>query len=346
MADQEMKEAQTMEGSPAAQEWYHPPPSKNDLAGPMPSQSMGTEKDHRGTPSILNRVQPTTAENKRTAPLPADRNDSPHPSQAVSATMHSHQNPSLLSREPFPPPNVSSCPPPMPQAQPLPIMPGDWSTPGGWHTSTGVYASLLRREIQSHLKEQEKRETELRMLRTTSNGQQMTIRDQNQKISTLESHLEIARTKLVDQEKKLRQAQARMFKNMDGDTWTSGDDSTVRAEIEKMHARIKDWAKKYALDQMSDMATLKPEELVDFIPLLSQVTGVINEAATDKLEFFKKPRMDRKAPIICLQAIIAQRLYADIIGDPFFALNHNTDGSIKRIYDDLLNSTSPLPLPN
>ncbi|KAK0654926.1 hypothetical protein B0T16DRAFT_314540 [Cercophora newfieldiana] len=142
--------------------------------------------------------------------------------------------------------------------------------------------------------------------------------------------------KLLTQEKKLHDAQARVFKSIDGDNWTSGDDSTVRADIEKLHSRMKSWAKVHALDAMTEMGELGPEDLVDFIMAVSQVAGAVNDSALHTLESFKSPRANKKSPAILLQALLAHNLYRDIVGRPFFAIDQQVNGANWELFQTLL----------
>lgn len=204
-----------------------------------------------------------------------------------------------------------------------------------------VKAGLEKRdqEILKLGRELNKRDEEISSLRCQIRCQQGTLQGQSRQIHSLESQLITIRGKLVDQEKKLHDAQARVLKNIEGDNWTSGDDSTVRADIEKLYARIKTWAKAHALDAMTDMGdiSLARPEMSCLFDALSQVTSAIN-GTTNNLRFFQTPRMNKKAPVILLQALLADHLYKEIVQKPFFVMDRMTAGTNAEVYNTLLQS--------
>ncbi|KAK3291466.1 uncharacterized protein B0H64DRAFT_420289 [Chaetomium fimeti] len=124
------------------------------------------------------------------------------------------------------------------------------------------------------------------------------------------------------QEEQIRQVQALAFEGIGGDSWAGGDDSTARADLENLHSRLKSWAKKYAIEEMSEVRSLAPDEYGSFIQLLTQVVplhgpGTPNDSGIEHLE---SGFMNRKSPVVCIQGLLSHHVYAKVISKPFFAL--------------------------
>jgi predicted nuclease with TOPRIM domain len=167
------------------------------------------------------------------------------------------------------------------------------------------------------------------------------LRDTNrqllQQVNSLQSRLDDMEQSLVSQEAQIVRAQAYVFENVNSDTWALGDDNTIRAEIEQLQSRIKSWAKKNAIDEMSSLERLDSEESAAFLDLLAQV------ARFDKTDLSHPQRalahltttlMNKKSPMMCLQALLAYHVYSSIIERPFFALDSD-DGTLQSVYRKL-----------
>ncbi|KAK3387752.1 hypothetical protein B0H63DRAFT_521778 [Podospora didyma] len=133
------------------------------------------------------------------------------------------------------------------------------------------------------------------------------------------------------QETQIRQAQTLAFGGIEGDSWVAGDDSTVRADLETLQGRVKSWAKNYAVKELEIVDCLAPEEYTSLVGLLSRflrmdkkphagVEGGENPAQLAIPKLLQTPGLNKKSPALCLQAALADQLYANIIEQPFFAL--------------------------
>jgi len=164
-----------------------------------------------------------------------------------------------------------------------------------------------------------------------------TNRQLRQQVDSLQSRLDNMEQNLVKQEAQIVQAQAYVFENVKGDTWASGDDDTIRAEIEKLQSRIKSWAKKNAIDEMSSLERLDPDESAAFLELLANVARLDRTNLSDPqraLAHLTTALMNKKSPMMCLQALLAYHVYTSIIERPFFALDSD-DGTLQSVYREL-----------
>ncbi|KAL7919153.1 hypothetical protein ACQKWADRAFT_302174 [Trichoderma austrokoningii] len=207
-------------------------------------------------------------------------------------------------------------------------------------TQSGSILWAPFRNLGSGSKRSEKSENKalIQELQGKIDKQQQMIQQLHSQVISLNSQLEGMRWTVESQEAQVRQAQARAFENMDGDTWTVGDDGTVRADLENLHSRIKSWAKKHALEDMGSVDKLAPDE---FTKLSTLLTGVVRLCAADPsrepsvvLGHLQTTSMKKKSPAMCLQALLAHHVYRNIIALPFFVLDDRNE-TLWRIYEEL-----------
>jgi hypothetical protein len=134
------------------------------------------------------------------------------------------------------------------------------------------------------------------------------------------------------QEAQIRQVQALAFEGIGGDSWAAGDDSTARADLEKLHSRLKNWAKKYAIGEMSEVRGLASDEHASLIQLLAEVVRFRSGAPdANKIEHLQSGPMNRKSPAVCIQGLFSHHVYANIMGQPFFALG-DAGKALQHVY--------------
>lgn len=75
---------------------------------------------------------------------------------------------------------------------------------------------------------------------------------------SLRSQLNSSKRNEQQLESHIREFQVRAFDNMNGDTWTSGDDGTVCRDLNNLQSRIKSWVKKHALEEMNSVGRPQP----------------------------------------------------------------------------------------
>ncbi|KAK3374125.1 hypothetical protein B0T24DRAFT_528292 [Lasiosphaeria ovina] len=123
---------------------------------------------------------------------------------------------------------------------------------------------------------------------------------------------------IKNQENQIRQFQSLAFEGLNGGTWAAGDDTTIRAELESLQCNIKAWARKYAIDDMNSIKEIPANNYEIFLKALGNVVRL--RTRKDELGCLQTSPMNKKAPTICLQALLSHRIYANIIKEPFFAL--------------------------
>ena len=135
---------------------------------------------------------------------------------------------------------------------------------------------------------------------------------------------------MKSQEAQIRQVQALAFVGIEGDSWAAGDDGTVRTELENLHIRVKNWAKKYATEDMGAVKGLPPDEHGFFIQLLAEVVR-LRSGAQNVIEHLESASIKKKAPVMCLQGLLSHYVYAKIVSRPFFVLG-DAGETLQSIY--------------
>ncbi|KAK4252160.1 hypothetical protein C7999DRAFT_10405 [Corynascus novoguineensis] len=128
-----------------------------------------------------------------------------------------------------------------------------------------------------------------------------------------------------NQEVRIRQVQALVFEGIGSESWATGDDSTVRADLENLHGRLKCWAKKHAIEDMSQVRELAPEEYGPLIQVLAQVVQ-LHSGTPNVIEHLEStPMINKKSPAMCIQGLLAHHVYTKIISRPFFVFRDGGD---------------------
>ena len=151
-------------------------------------------------------------------------------------------------------------------------------------------------------------------------AEQETNRRLRRTVKSMESERDNVNVNIKKQEAQIRQVQALAFEGFGSDSWAAGDDGTVRADLENLHSRLKSWAKKYAVGEMSSIKGLALDERESLIRDLAQVARV-RPGTQNVIGHLESALMNKKSPAICLQGLISHYVYATIISQPFFALN-------------------------
>ncbi|KAK3897931.1 hypothetical protein C8A05DRAFT_38489, partial [Staphylotrichum tortipilum] len=152
---------------------------------------------------------------------------------------------------------------------------------------------------------------------------------------SIESERDTMSASIQKQEAQIRQVQALAFGSIGGDSWAAGDDGTVRADLEGLQARIKSWAKKHAVDNMSDAVKgLSPDEHAAFIQWLGEVVR-LRPGAGNPIQHLESGSMNKRSPAMCLQGLLAQHIYAAIISRPFFALGDPGEEVMNKVYSGI-----------
>ncbi|GAB1320969.1 hypothetical protein MFIFM68171_11179 [Madurella fahalii] len=171
-------------------------------------------------------------------------------------------------------------------------------------------------------------------------GQDM-IQQLQQKISSLESRHERMSLTIKEQEAQIRQVQTLALGRIDGDSWAAGDDSTVRADLENLHGRIKNWAKKHAIEDMESVEELTLDEYKSLVGAMSKVVrlralgdGESGDGRPAVIQHLQTARMKKKSPTMCVQGLVAHHIYTEIINSPFFVLGTRA-ASFQNVYEEL-----------
>lgn len=171
-------------------------------------------------------------------------------------------------------------------------------------------------------------------------GQDM-IRQLQQKILSLESRHKRMNLTIKEQETQIRQVQTLAFGRIDGDSWAAGDDSTVRADLENLHGRIKNWAKKHAIEDMGSVEELALDEYKSLVGAMSKVVrlcalgdGESGDGRPAVIQHLQTARVKKKSPAMCVQGLVAHHIYTKIVNSPFFFLG-DRGASFQDVYEEL-----------
>lgn len=153
-----------------------------------------------------------------------------------------------------------------------------------------------------------------------------------QTVKAVESERDSMSLSMKKQEAQIRQVQALAFEGIGGDSWAAGDDNTARADLENLHSRLRSWAKKYAIGEMSEVLGLAPNEHDSFIQLLAEVVRLRSGAPNvSGIEHLQSGPMNRKSPAVCIQGLLSHYVYAKIISQPFFVLG-DAGEALENVY--------------
>ncbi|KAK4108031.1 hypothetical protein N656DRAFT_784559 [Canariomyces notabilis] len=194
----------------------------------------------------------------------------------------------------------------------------------------GASVEVLQREVRELRSRVRNARNEAKEAWNKVGAEQDVNRKLRQTIEELESERDSLGRSVKELEAQIRQVQALAFEGIGDDSWAAGDDSTARVDLENLHGRLKAWAKKYAIDEMSEVQGLAPDQFQSFIQLLAQVVRNRFDAP-NVIENFQSGPMNRKSPAICIQGLLSHHVYVNIVGQPFFVLGE-TGKALQNVY--------------
>jgi hypothetical protein len=122
----------------------------------------------------------------------------------------------------------------------------------------------------------------------------------------------------------IRIAQEGALRSMRNASWTPMEDGKVRQELTKLEERLRSWAKKNAVAEISsleDIPTAEKNATVD------QLEGYCAAGSCDSLTKRMAPNIAKRSPLILVQALLAKSVFETIISRPFFAFPENNANS-------------------
>jgi hypothetical protein len=176
------------------------------------------------------------------------------------------------------------------------------------------------------------RSRELEGLQIEIRNKNETIKNLKQEVRRLETELEATQKDVQNHEVEIRKVQGIAFERMDEDTWITGDDRNMTSDLTKLRDRVQNWARKYAMEDMSSIINgLRPEDLESFRFCLSKVFRLRHS----ELQQLQSPLMNKRAPALCLAALFTDHCYTYIMQRPFFVFE-NQSNLLQCIYEKLL----------
>ncbi|EED23508.1 conserved hypothetical protein [Talaromyces stipitatus ATCC 10500] len=127
-------------------------------------------------------------------------------------------------------------------------------------------------------------------------------------------------------QQQLRDAQEGAFRALKKGTWMPKEDYRVRDEFAKLEENIRNWAKAYAL---SDISTLQAKITeTEKNSVLSKLDGYY-DGDWDRLVSCTKALVQKRLPRILVQALLAKDIFDNIFDNPFFFFNEETENKEK-----------------
>jgi hypothetical protein len=192
---------------------------------------------------------------------------------------------------------------------------------------------VLRSEIRELRSQVRDARNEAKEAWSKVHAEQGVNRNLRETIKEIESERESLSHSVKKLDAHIRQVQSLAFEGIGGDSWAAGDDSTARVDLENLHGRLKGWAKKYAIDEMSEVQGLAPDQFQSFIQLLAQVVRLRFDAP-NAIEHLQSGPMNRKWPAVCIQGLLTHHVYVNIIRQPFFVLRE-TGRALENVYREI-----------
>jgi len=200
---------------------------------------------------------------------------------------------------------------------------------------------LLQENLETrdaHISRLMQRVTELEHYK---NALKFQLNQRNSDYNKLSQALKAKQEKVSSQQVEIRKLQQHAFQNMpEGEGWTSGDDSTAKAELLKLQNRIKHWAKKYAAELLSDIrdddGIRKINTPIARVACFAAV-GAPEFLLRNLRKFSESEVLTKKLPAMLLQALLADYIYTTIIEQPFFSIAGQKD--LLKLYRNLTQGT-------
>lgn len=145
-----------------------------------------------------------------------------------------------------------------------------------------------------------------------------------------------------DHERFVQQTQLKSFRSMKQGRWLPLEDSAVQRMLESLRSNIKQWAKSSAIKNMKEIDSILKQKPAEYTALLKNLGRVVR-----MVDGLLPPQLSKgtKAPVLCLNALLANEIHMHILADPFFFL----EDDIGSIIDSLPADSSILkqrPSPN
>ena len=208
-----------------------------------------------------------------------------------------------------------------------------WNDSGNQPAQNEALIRVLQSQVQEAEAQIHLLQSQLQEAQSNLRREQDANRRLHQKAKAIESERNNISLSMKNQEAQIRQVQALAFVGIGGDSWAAGDDGTVRTELENLHIRVKNWAKKYATEDIGAAKGLPSNEHGSFIQLLAEVVR-LRSGAQNVIEHLESGPIKKKAPAMCLQGLLAHHVYAKIISRPFFVLG-DAGETLQSVYMEI-----------
>ncbi|CAG8949947.1 hypothetical protein HYFRA_00004278 [Hymenoscyphus fraxineus] len=129
----------------------------------------------------------------------------------------------------------------------------------------------------------------------------------------------------------VRKQQEISFRQMESARWRPVDESQVLSDLDKMKRSMRGWAKHSSIKDISMLQALKPE---DYDALMQELSSVV--IFEDK-NLPKGISTTAKSPMLLLNALLANHIYASFFQSPFFFLERNLEDSSHKdpLFEDI-----------
>lgn len=133
-----------------------------------------------------------------------------------------------------------------------------------------------------------------------------------------------------DHERYVQQTQLKSFRSMKQGRWLPLEDSSVQRNLELLQSNIKQWAKSSAIKNMNETDSILKQS-AKYAALLESLGRVVRME-----DGFLPPQLShgKKAPVLCLNALLANEIHMHILADPFFFLEDDISPFIDRLPAD------------
>ncbi|EEP81901.1 predicted protein [Uncinocarpus reesii 1704] len=133
-------------------------------------------------------------------------------------------------------------------------------------------------------------------------------------MTELTKELQTLRDESETRAEQVRIAQESAFRNMDTGKWAPLEDTAIRAELKKIEAGIRHWAKTYAFEDCSIVQNLPCDRIAWIVNELREI-GLSEQDFAAIVNGWKN-----KAPLLLIQAIVSKNLIYSNFHRPFHFL--------------------------
>lgn len=165
---------------------------------------------------------------------------------------------------------------------------------------------------------QETLNARLRRVEAAKANQEEQARDQ-QELMTAE--LQNLKAENADLEEQIRKAQEGAFRQMKAAKWMPREDSSIRADLEKLEDKIRNWARSYSSPEILNVETLSPDDISHLEGNLQGICS-LNKPFPASIDTWP---VKKKACMLLLHAAVAKTVFQDIFSRPFYFFDdHST----------------------